>query len=63
MLEKVEDFWLIEGVKIARAAPPITHLFFADDGIIFSKANMKYYLSNHPKLAKGLLGASKFGKN
>lgn len=40
MLEKVGELRLIEGIKIARAAP-ITHMFFAYDSIIFSKANLK----------------------
>lgn len=41
MLERAEEIQLIEGIKIARKAPPITHIFFADDSIIFSRADMK----------------------
>ncbi|KAL9235614.1 hypothetical protein vseg_010359 [Gypsophila vaccaria] len=30
----------IEGIKICRGAPTITHLFFVDDSILFCKANL-----------------------
>ncbi|KAF7832322.1 uncharacterized protein G2W53_014655 [Senna tora] len=30
----------IKGIKVGRSAPPINHLFFADDSMIFFKANI-----------------------
>jgi len=32
---------LIHGVKVSRAAPSITHLFFADDSLMFMRANLQ----------------------
>ena len=36
--EELQDH--IKGVSVYRRAPPISHLLFADDGLIFYKANM-----------------------
>lgn len=30
----------LEGVRVARAAPPISHLVFADDMLVFCRSNM-----------------------
>ncbi|XP_019197378.1 PREDICTED: uncharacterized protein LOC109191249 [Ipomoea nil] len=32
---------LIHGCRVARGAPPISHLFFADDSLLFFKANVQ----------------------
>ncbi|XP_026412422.1 uncharacterized protein LOC113308125 [Papaver somniferum] len=34
-----EEMGIIKGIKICKAAPPISHLLFADDCMIFCKAN------------------------
>jgi hypothetical protein len=39
MLTDKQDQGLINGLVIAQTAPKISHLFFADDNIIFCKAN------------------------
>lgn len=39
MLSNLERRGFIHGVSIARGAPKISHLFFADDSFIFLKAN------------------------
>lgn len=36
-----EELQLIDGIKITTAASTIMHLFFAEDGIIFSRANLR----------------------
>ncbi|XP_031120802.1 uncharacterized protein LOC116024038 [Ipomoea triloba] len=38
-LQKVEREGLIHGCRVARGAPSISHLFFADDSLLFFKAN------------------------
>lgn len=35
MLRKAESEGLFQGIKIARGAPAISHLFFADDSLLF----------------------------
>jgi hypothetical protein len=39
LIEREESLGLIHGIKMARMCPPISHLLFAGDVIIFSKAN------------------------
>ena len=40
MLQKEERLGSIKGISICRGAPHISHLFFANDSIIFCRANM-----------------------
>ncbi|XP_027152248.1 uncharacterized protein LOC113752330 [Coffea eugenioides] len=39
LLKRAEESKRIQGLKISRLGPVLTHLFFADDSIIFCKAN------------------------
>lgn len=39
MINKVVDRGELEGFKLAREAPTLTHLMFADDALLFTKAN------------------------
>lgn len=41
LLRKVERDGLLVGVKCARGAPNISHIFFADDRILFGKADIE----------------------
>lgn len=41
LLEKAEELKLTDGIRIARTTPSISHIFFTDNSIIFSKANIK----------------------
>ncbi|XP_074347541.1 uncharacterized protein LOC141686402 [Apium graveolens] len=38
-IQKYERRRLIAGIRVARSAPPITHMFFADNSYVFCKAN------------------------
>ncbi|XP_019171157.1 PREDICTED: uncharacterized protein LOC109166713 [Ipomoea nil] len=40
LLQQAQDRGLIHGCRVARGAPPISHLFFADDILLFFNANM-----------------------
>lgn len=39
IIHEFEKRNLIQGIKVARSAPPISHMFFADDCYIFCKAS------------------------
>ncbi|XP_019185275.1 PREDICTED: uncharacterized protein LOC109180242 [Ipomoea nil] len=38
LLQQAQDNGLIHGCRVARGAPPISHLFFAEDSLLFFKA-------------------------
>jgi hypothetical protein len=38
MFHQQESLGILRGIRIAKNCPPITHLLFADDLIIFAKA-------------------------
>jgi hypothetical protein len=40
LIAREENLGLMHGIKMARTCPPISHLLFADDVIIFSRANV-----------------------
>ena len=39
MIKSQERLGLLYGVRVARSAPVVTHLFFADDSFLFFRAN------------------------
>lgn len=41
LLSSANDTNLINGLKLAPGAPTLTHLFFADDALIFGRASME----------------------
>ncbi|XP_019178278.1 PREDICTED: uncharacterized protein LOC109173495 [Ipomoea nil] len=41
LLQKEQAVGSIHGCRVARGAPPISHLFFADDSLFFFKANVQ----------------------
>ncbi|XP_019178981.1 PREDICTED: uncharacterized protein LOC109174171 [Ipomoea nil] len=41
LLQDAQAKGRIHGCRVARGAPPISHLFFADDSLLFFKANMQ----------------------
>lgn len=47
LLKKAESQRRIKGVAVARNAPKISHLLFADDCLLFSQANMENATSIH----------------
>ncbi|KAL8108560.1 hypothetical protein AgCh_024870 [Apium graveolens] len=41
LINDYEEKNFITGIKVARSAPPISHMFFADDSYIFCKASLE----------------------
>ncbi|XP_019151915.1 PREDICTED: uncharacterized protein LOC109148635 [Ipomoea nil] len=41
LLQKAELAGSIHGCRVARGAPPVSHFFFADDSLLFFKANLQ----------------------
>lgn len=41
LIKDFENHKLVQGIKVARTVPPITHMFFADDSYIFCKVNVE----------------------
>lgn len=40
MIKRAYENRMLHGINIARNAPTITHLFFADDSVIFTRATV-----------------------
>ncbi|XP_074346866.1 uncharacterized protein LOC141685674 [Apium graveolens] len=65
ILRKYEDTWLIHGCKVARGAPSISHLLFADDYYFFFRAMqteaniMKSILQRYERLSRQLINYNK----
>ncbi|KAI5313027.1 hypothetical protein L3X38_042201 [Prunus dulcis] len=57
LLKQAENLGFIKGVRAAANAPPISHLFFADDSLLFLHASLascqslKYLLTTYEKAA------------
>lgn len=41
LINDYEEKDMLKGIKVARSAPPISHMFFADDSYIFCRASME----------------------
>jgi hypothetical protein len=39
LIHKAADTKEIHGIKVARSAPQLSHLFFADDSLLFTRAS------------------------
>lgn len=41
LLQDAECRRLLHGIRVTRGAPPVLHLFFADDRLLFFKASIE----------------------
>ena len=66
LIKRYERLGLLHGVKVARSAPEVTHLFFADDSFLFFRANqaeasaVKQILTNYGDASGQLVNFTKF---
>ena len=65
LILKAQEVQTLHGIRMAKAAPEISHIFFADDNIVFSRANMqkaeklKQILIKHQQASGQLLNLDK----
>lgn len=65
LIKRYERLGLLHGVRVARSAPEVTHLFFADDSFLFFRANqaeasaVKQILTNYGDASGQLVNFTK----